>query len=49
MPMATKPRRVVIYNEKLPSIKTKDPLITWSRNKRSKLNTYLYYHKCYDY
>ena len=46
MPMATKPRRELIYNEKLPSIKSSDPLTTWSRDK---LNTYLYYHKSYGY
>ena len=30
--MATKPGSVVAYNEELPSIKSQDPLITWSTN-----------------
>ena len=30
MPMTTKPGRVDTYKEELPSIKPKDPLITWS-------------------
>ena len=28
--MATKPGRVVTYNEELPHIKSEDPLIRWS-------------------
>ena len=28
--MATKPGKVVTYNEDLPPIKSHDPLITWS-------------------
>ena len=30
MPMVTKPSRVVIYKEELPSIKSHDPLIMWT-------------------
>ena len=28
--MATKPGKVVAYNKELPSVKSHDPLITWS-------------------
>ena len=48
MPIATKPDRVVTYNEELPSIKLQDPGLPGLARPLDKLNTlYVYYHKTF--
>ena len=52
MAMATKLGRVGIYNQELPSIKSKGPLIRWSQKVMWKIRSIisqLYLHKVYGY
>ena len=49
--MATKPCKVLTYDEGLPPIESHDPLITWSSEIKLnyKLKPYLFYHSLYGH